>query len=63
MSNFHLHFKRSKPSWKSKYQEYLLQWEKPKKRFYNRYNILYDFNFWDRHWMKKLRRRLKNLRH
>lgn len=42
----------------AKYREYLMQWEAPSRRFLNRYNLFYDLNYWDRYWLKKVRKYL-----
>jgi hypothetical protein len=39
----------------AKYQEYLRQWES-KGCLLNRYNLFFDLNYWDRRWLRKVRK-------
>jgi hypothetical protein len=53
--------RQPKSNLNGKYKEYLAQWGKPKSRFLNKYNLFYDFNYWDRYWLRKTRRYVKKI--
>ena len=46
---------------RQQYMAYLAQFEKPKYRFSNPYNLFYNWNYRDRHSLTQVRRRLKRL--
>jgi hypothetical protein len=50
--------KQQRAALRAAYRTYLLQWGKPKSPFWNQYNLFYDFNYWDRYWVKKVRKSL-----
>lgn len=55
--------RKQKAAFNAAYRTYLLQWGKPKNAFMNRYNLFYDINYWDRHWLKKIRKSLARSKH